>query len=226
MPPEAWDPALRKLVEMHGYEVDFWAVGVLLHKMAFNKFPFWQKPNFPKPVRNINDINTNLYYQIINHKLDSAHFGKRGYCDDPRFPISNLFLDLLKKLMHKDMDKRIGYNKLGALACQEVMEHPWFQAKPAIDFSALRARQWNVNPALVPEIPPNDLTRSLLDATLDYDSSEVITREQMLRNFGAYQEEDQDFQDFYFEGQTQQDIRLTEFKGKPCAHQLEKIHEQ
>jgi len=83
----------------HIEKIDLWALGVVFYKMIYGKFPYNSKDK-----QNLNNIE---YYNLIqNNDLE--------FYDT--FEISVELIDLIKRLLEKDIDKRISLN--------EALSHP------------------------------------------------------------------------------------------------------
>lgn len=86
----------------YGFEVDWWALGVLVYEMLYGDTPFYS------------ETLVNTYAKIMSH---SSHL---------RFPdgvnISDLGVDFMKQLL-RDHDSRLGSGPDGSV---RVCSHPWF----------------------------------------------------------------------------------------------------
>ena len=86
-------------------KIDLYSLGVLLYKFAFCSYPY--SLNYDEDYKNDEQI----YSKIMNNKVEF---------DDPNEEYSELFKDFEKKLLEKDISKRININ--------ESLEHPWVKA--------------------------------------------------------------------------------------------------
>jgi serine/threonine protein kinase len=86
-------------------KIDLYSLGVLLYKFAFCSYPY--SLNYDEDYKNDEQI----YNKIMNNKVEF---------DDPNEEYSELFKDFEKKLLEKDISKRININ--------ESLEHPWVKA--------------------------------------------------------------------------------------------------
>jgi serine/threonine protein kinase len=84
-------------------KIDLYSLGVTLYNLAFGTYPFGL---------NIEDIKDygKIYYKIKNNKLEF---------DNRRNKFSIVFIDFLKKLLEKEIDKRININ--------EALNHDWIK---------------------------------------------------------------------------------------------------
>jgi serum/glucocorticoid-regulated kinase 2 len=104
--------------------VDWWTLGILLYEMISGLPPFY-------------DENTNVMYRkILNDELK--------FTDD----MSSEVVDLLKKLLNRDGNVRLGVN-----GPQEIKAHPFFAT---VDWRKLMARQY------APLFRPNVVSIALL----------------------------------------------------------------
>ncbi|RCV31756.1 hypothetical protein SEVIR_6G210901v4 [Setaria viridis] len=87
--------------EGHGFAVDWWAVGVLVHEMAFGRTPF-KGQNRKETFRN-----------VLHKELEFPGDSRR------RMPE---LTDLISRLLDRDPRRRLGY----AGGADEVREHPFF----------------------------------------------------------------------------------------------------
>ena len=86
-------------------KIDLYSLGVLLYKFAFCSYPY--SLNYDNDYKNDEQI----YNKIMNNKLEF---------NDPKKEYSELFKDFEKRLLEKEIDKRININ--------EALEHPWVKA--------------------------------------------------------------------------------------------------
>lgn len=86
-------------------KIDLYSLGVLLYKFAFCSYPY--SLNYDEDYKNDEQI----YNKIMNNKVEF---------NDPNKEYSELFKDFEKKLLEKDISKRININ--------ESLEHPWVKA--------------------------------------------------------------------------------------------------
>ena len=86
-------------------KIDLYSLGVLLYKFAFSSYPY--SLNYDNDYNNDEQI----YNKIMNNKLEF---------NDPKKEYSELFKDFEKRLLEKEIDKRININ--------EALEHPWVKA--------------------------------------------------------------------------------------------------
>jgi len=96
----------------HSKEVDWWALGVMIHEMLAGYPPFFGMTSF--------DI-----YKMIQKNEEIAmpkHFDEQGK-------------DLLKKLLVRDRTKRIGSSKNGA---EDIKKHKWYRG---LNWAALYNKQ-------------------------------------------------------------------------------------
>eukprot|EP00232_Nephroselmis_pyriformis_P015271 CAMPEP_0182890008 /NCGR_PEP_ID=MMETSP0034_2-20130328/22387_1 /TAXON_ID=156128 /ORGANISM="Nephroselmis pyriformis, Strain CCMP717" /LENGTH=359 /DNA_ID=CAMNT_0025023535 /DNA_START=21 /DNA_END=1096 /DNA_ORIENTATION=- len=104
----------------HGKSVDWWSVGVLLHEMVTGNVPFRAKNR------------AQLQKDIVNKKLKlPTHLTAECH-------------QLLKALLHKDQEKRLGSGPNGS---KDVMTHAFFRG---INWKRLEARE--IVPPFMPEI--------------------------------------------------------------------------
>lgn len=103
----------------HGKEVDWWALGILIYEMLMGYPPFFDEHPF------------RIYEKILDGRLD---FPK---------PLEPSAKDLIKKLLIRDITRRLGSLKQGVSA---VKEHKWFRG---VDWDAVLQRK------LVPRIVPS-----------------------------------------------------------------------
>ncbi|OEL20599.1 Serine/threonine-protein kinase UCNL [Dichanthelium oligosanthes] len=87
--------------EGHGFAVDWWAVGVLVHEMAFGRTPF-KGQNRKETFRN-----------VLHRELEFPGDSRR------RMPE---LTDLISRLLDRDPRRRLGY----AGGADEIREHPFF----------------------------------------------------------------------------------------------------
>lgn len=95
----------------HNRNVDWWALGVLLYEMLVGYPPFYA------------DDRMVLYQNILG-----------GHIDFPRH-VSKHARDLISKLLHTDLDRRLGNLKNGML---DIRNHPWFRG---FDWNALMRKE-------------------------------------------------------------------------------------
>jgi len=113
----------------HGREVDWWALGVVLHE-ALAGYPPW-----------FGNDNYEVYQKILKHtvKLDNqpAHFESFGK-------------DIIKRLLTKDKTARLGSSKNGA---EDIKKHKWYRG---LNWAALYNKQMDAY--IVPECRSADDT--------------------------------------------------------------------
>jgi len=87
----------------HSKEVDWWALGVIIHEMLAGYPPWYDKDAFT------------IYQEILKAKVTAdsfpRHFEGHGS-------------DLIKKLLTKDRTRRIGSSKNGA---EDIKKHKWYR---------------------------------------------------------------------------------------------------
>lgn len=131
-------------------EVDWWSLGVLLYECIYGRRPFHRRKGGP-----------DLEELVMEAK--------------PKFPLTDppiepMCIGAMKKLMSKDISKRIG-----AIGFQTFSRHPFFQS---IDFDALESKQ--IDPVFRPS---GDKVN--FDAT--YDLEELLLEESPLEARAKYQ---------------------------------------
>ena len=102
--PEYLAPEMVKSLG-HGKEVDWWALGVILHEMLAGYPPFYHADSFA------------VYKLILQDKITTECLPKH---------FETFAKDLIKKLMTKDKTKRIGSSKNGA---EDIKKHKWYAAR-------------------------------------------------------------------------------------------------
>jgi serine/threonine protein kinase len=88
----------------HDYNVDWWALGILMYEMLIGVTPFFNRN------RQV------LASKIKNSKIifpDRAHY---------KIEYSDTLVDLISKLLKKDKTQRLGSNG----GVKEIMAHPFF----------------------------------------------------------------------------------------------------
>jgi protein kinase X len=87
----------------HSKEVDWWALGVIIHEMLAGYPPWYDNDAFT------------IYKEILNSKVTLESF--------PRH-LETHARDLIKKLLTKERTKRIGSSKNGA---EDIKKHKWYR---------------------------------------------------------------------------------------------------
>uniref|UniRef100_A0A7S3N4J2 Uncharacterized protein n=1 Tax=Euplotes harpa TaxID=151035 RepID=A0A7S3N4J2_9SPIT len=113
----------------HTFSSDWWSVGILIYEMLIGIPPFYHK-------------NKTTMYRMIKEK-------------EPRFPdsekhgigVSDLAEDLIRKLLDKDPEKRLG----SINDASEILEHPFFDE---LDIDDLVEKK--ITPEYIPEINEED----------------------------------------------------------------------
>lgn len=104
MSPEILDEKTIKVKDLN--KIDLYSFGVILYNLAFDDFPYYdtkeKKVNQPKNYKELKEI---MNKAELNLKNDMEY--------------SKIFLDFLKKILEKDINKRISID--------EAMEHPWIK---------------------------------------------------------------------------------------------------
>ena len=103
MAPEVIKSETIKL--KHINKIDLFSLGVILYKFAFCCYPF---------DLNHEDSNDTIYEKIMNNNLEI----------NEDYEYSKYFVDFLKKLLEKDINKRININ--------EALEHYWIKGADII----------------------------------------------------------------------------------------------
>ena len=129
--------------EGHNKSADWWSYGILLYEMLYGIPPFYSK-------------NTEKMFELITKS-------------DLKFPkkiqISDNAKDLIKKLLIKDQDMRLGAEG----GFETIKNHPFFKG---FDFKALEEKK--IEPPFIPTL------KGSLDVTnfdIKYTSEEVVTSE-------------------------------------------------
>ena len=121
----------------HSKEVDWWALGILIHEMLAGYPPFYDKDEYK------------IYQQVLNakpatdEKFFPKHFEKYGS-------------DLVKKLLGKERTKRIGSSKNGA---EDIKKHKWYRG---LNWAALYNKQLELPSHELTHVPT---TGSYLDVS-------------------------------------------------------------
>jgi len=100
--PEYLAPEMVKSLG-HGKEVDWWALGVILHEMLAGYPPFYHADSFA------------IYKLILQEKITAEGLPNH---------FETFAKDLIKKLMTRDKTKRIGSSKNGA---EDIKKHKWYR---------------------------------------------------------------------------------------------------
>jgi protein kinase X len=95
----------------HGQEVDWWALGILIYEMLVGYPPFFDEHPF------------RIYEKILEGKIEWPKV------------ISSTAKDLIKKLLVRDVTRRLGSLKDGV---EEVKHHKWFRG---VDWDAVLLRK-------------------------------------------------------------------------------------
>ena len=103
MAPEVIKSETIKLKDIN--KIDLFSLGVILYKFAFCCYPF---------DLNHEDSNDTIYEKIMNNNLEI----------NENYEYSKYFVDFLKKLLEKDINKRININ--------EALEHYWIKGADII----------------------------------------------------------------------------------------------
>ena len=100
----------------HGFPVDWWTLGILIYEMTTGRPPFM-------------DQNHRRLGELIRH-------GKIIFPDAQRhgIPMSDELKDIIKKLLTKDPDQRLGSKN----DADDIVSHPWFSD---IDWDSLMAKK-------------------------------------------------------------------------------------
>lgn len=120
--PEYKAPELIRK-QAHDKTVDWWAIGVIIYEMLIGITPFFDKRR---------QVLTN---RILNEGVKFP--SKERY----NIEYSDTIVDLIKKLLDKEVYKRLGTND----DAEEVLTHPFFEE---IDISALEYKM--LEPPLLP----------------------------------------------------------------------------
>lgn len=96
----------------HSFSVDWWALGIFIYELVVGMPPFYDK--------NVQRIYTMIRNQQVAFPDPVRH----------KITVSDSFMDLVRKLLNKNKDQRLGAN--GGL--EEVKSHAWFAD---IDFDLL-----------------------------------------------------------------------------------------
>ena len=104
-------------------KIDLYSFGVTLYNLAFGSYPFGLNREDSKDYDRI-------YYKIQNNKLEF---------DNTDNNFSLVFIDFLRKLLEKDIDKRININ--------EALNHDWI--KGAIILFEEKEKMFNVSNFLI-----------------------------------------------------------------------------
>jgi serine/threonine protein kinase len=113
----------------HGFTSDWWAVGILIYEMLIGIPPFYHKNK------------ATMYKMVIEKEPRFPNLEKHG------IGVSDVVEDLIRKLLHKDPTKRLGY-KSGP---NEILEHPFFDD---LDIDDLMEK--NIEAEHVPKINEED----------------------------------------------------------------------
>ncbi|ETO34789.1 serine/threonine-protein kinase PRKX [Reticulomyxa filosa] len=115
-----------------GFGVDWWELGIFIFEMVVGHAPFQDDPH------------KKMYEKIL--------------IDDPEFPpqrkVTDRLIDLVQRLLQKDVFKRLGAGINGAV---QVKKHPWFSVNIFIFFGL----DWNamseqkIKPPYKPRITAN-----------------------------------------------------------------------
>lgn len=133
----------------HGFQVDWWALGILAYEMIVGFPPFFTG----------NQQNNNKMYELITTKpVFFPDYKKHGIA------MSDQCIDFIKKCLEKDPKKRIGLK--GGL--EEIISHPWFAG---IDVDALLARK--LKPEFKPTLSSNPMDVTNFDKMFTSDEAEV-----------------------------------------------------
>ncbi|KAM4014359.1 ribosomal protein S6 kinase alpha-5 [Anomaloglossus baeobatrachus] len=99
----------------HNKAVDWWSLGVLMYELLTGASPF----------------------TVDGEKNSQAEISKRILKSDPPYPpeMSELVKDLIRCLLMKDPNKRLG---CGPTGCEEIRKHPFFQT---LDWEDLAAKK-------------------------------------------------------------------------------------
>jgi len=98
----------------HSKEVDWWALGILIHEMLAGFPPFYDRDPFK------------IYQKILSTKLNTEDFPKH-FEEHAR--------DLIKKLLNHSKSNRIGSSKNGA---EDIKKHKWYRG---LNWAALYNKQ-------------------------------------------------------------------------------------
>ncbi|KAL5475427.1 hypothetical protein EMCRGX_G025243 [Ephydatia muelleri] len=112
----------------HGKEVDWWALGILIFEMLIGYPPFFDEHPF------------RIYEKILDSRIDF-----------PRH-LDPMAKDLIKKLLVRDVTRRLGTLKRGV---EDVKEHKWFRG---IDWDAVV--QLKMQPFILPHVSHPGDTRN------------------------------------------------------------------
>ena len=103
MAPEVIKEMVINLKDIN--KIDLYSLGILIYRFAYGYFPY--SLNYEEDKKNYD----NIYNKIMNNNVEFEK-GNKDY--------SGLFKDFVKKLLEKDINKRISIN--------ESLEHPWVKA--------------------------------------------------------------------------------------------------
>jgi len=101
--PEYLAPEIIKSAG-HAKEVDWWALGIIIHEMLAGYPPWYDKDAFV------------IYKKVLQEKTDEKTFFPRHMDDFAK--------ELLKKLLTKEKKNRIGSSKAGA---EDIKKHKWYR---------------------------------------------------------------------------------------------------
>eukprot|EP00755_Sulcionema_specki_P014258 Sspe_Gene.56212::Locus_30927_Transcript_1_1_Confidence_1.000_Length_3618::g.56212::m.56212 len=118
---------IRPRPEGYSYEVDWWALGVVLFLMLTGYYPFWASASNGSP-----DTHTTMQ-QILNREISLATF------PTTKTPLSEDAIQFCCGLLRKDPRERVS-------TIEQCMSHPWFVG---FDWEACRQRE--LQPPFVPE---------------------------------------------------------------------------
>lgn len=102
-------PEIVEKSKSHNYEVDWWTLGVLMYELYYGKTPF------------LADTRDEILDNIKNKELE--------FPEDDEEENKNLkyFKNLIRKLLKKDPNKRLGHSRKNQGA-RKVKKHPFFRA--------------------------------------------------------------------------------------------------
>lgn len=107
----------------HGFEVDWWALGVLLYELVAGYNPF-QGVSAPA-----------TYSNIVQSSAGSMHL-------PPTFP--QLLCKMVRALLETEPSKRLGtFGADGSGGASAVKAHPWFAAVGPFDFQVRPVHAFN-----------------------------------------------------------------------------------
>lgn len=123
----------------HNFGIDWWALGILVYEMIVGIPPFYHKKR------------DHMFYLIKEASIKYPDKELHG------ISVSDEAQDLINKLLHKNMDLRLGADE----DVDEVLSHPWFSS---LDMDAILAK--DIDPPYKPKLDGDKYDTSFFDPSV------------------------------------------------------------